>query len=474
MANSNIRHLYTDTIDGVIANKNYVRNAYARENISGWATYANTAQPTPVTGSGGSPTITLTRNTSSPIANEADFLITKGAANDQGQGISYDFIIDPADKNKSINVSFDYLAGGSFVPGSNSDLQVFIYDITSTSLIPSANLILSTSSGKFSTNFVSTTDTSYRLIMHIATTNASAWTLEFTNVKVTSGQPVTNATGTMPFFASSQITTNSTAVTSTSFANFSNSPSFTFTPTVSGTYKVYSSIPLENQNNVNNAVARIFNTSGGATLLYESRITSYTFSSNFGESNGLAESVYQLTAGTSYVFDIQGAVLSGGQASCNGSDAPFYMFAEGLSITVPVVSPGFQFFASSAIASSADITGSAFATFSSSPAFTFIPSITGNYKIYGDIPLFQGTSSIQSYLQIINTSGGGTLLFNQVGSMFAFTASLLQSVHTQSIYTLTAGNSYVFDIQGRNSSTGTLSVDAAGGVTSYLFAEKVG
>lgn len=48
------------------------------------------------------------------------------------------------------------------------------------------------------------------------------------------------------FFASSQVNTLSSPVTSTlpTFTTFSNSPAFTFTPTITGTYKVYSSIPL--------------------------------------------------------------------------------------------------------------------------------------------------------------------------------------------------------------------------------------
>jgi hypothetical protein len=39
-----------------------------------------------------------------------------------------------------------------------------------------------------------------------------------------------------------------------------------------------------------------------------------------------AQSVYTLTAGTSYVFDIQGKTNT--SAYLDGSDAPFYMFAE--------------------------------------------------------------------------------------------------------------------------------------------------
>src|SRR5271166_6167884 len=68
------------------------------------------------------------------------------------------------------------------------------------------------------------------------------------------------------FFASSQVTTQSSNF-SGAFATVSNSPAFTFTPTVTGTYKVYSNIPLGIAGSTGtSAQVRIFNTSGGATL----------------------------------------------------------------------------------------------------------------------------------------------------------------------------------------------------------------
>lgn len=184
MANSNFRHLFANTVDGQYSVRNYVRNAFARENTNGWATYANTAQATPVTGTGGSPVTTLTRNTSSPLRWEADFLITKDAANRQGEGVSYDFTIDPADKNKLFSISFDYSSSANFVSGTNSDLQVFLYDVTGAVLIPLQTSALLSTPGFFTGSFQASNDTQYRLIFHIATTNALAWTVEYTNVQV--------------------------------------------------------------------------------------------------------------------------------------------------------------------------------------------------------------------------------------------------------------------------------------------------
>lgn len=136
------------------------------------------------------------------------------------------------------------------------------------------------------------------------------------------------------FFASSQVTTLSSGIPGSSFVTFSNSPALTFTPSITGTYKVYCPIPLEiNAGTLAIGAARIFNTSGGASLLQESQIQIQgpTAVSIVGAS-GLAQSVYTLTAGTSYTFDIQGKIVSstGGSqnALADGADSPFYMFAE--------------------------------------------------------------------------------------------------------------------------------------------------
>lgn len=129
------------------------------------------------------------------------------------------------------------------------------------------------------------------------------------------------------FFASSQVTTSSSAITSSSFTTFSNSPAFTFTPSISGTYKVYSSVPLFVSSAGETAIARIFNTSGSATLLEESQ-GGDSVSGATVLSSAYIQSVYTLTAGVSYQFDIQGRNAGAGNVIIDGLDVPFYMFAE--------------------------------------------------------------------------------------------------------------------------------------------------
>lgn len=159
-------------------------------NVGAWAAYADAAASSPVDGTGGSPTVTITRTTSSPLRGIASGLITKDAANRQGEGISLALTIDSADKAKVLRVSADYeVASGTFSYGdgtvaSPSDLRVFIYDITNAVIIEPTQTLLD-GSGQIVTEFqASSNSTSYRLILHVATVSASAWTFKFDNVQV--------------------------------------------------------------------------------------------------------------------------------------------------------------------------------------------------------------------------------------------------------------------------------------------------
>lgn len=167
---------------------NYITNSSAETNTDGYVTYADAAAAIPVDGTGGSPTVTFTRTTSSPLRDTASFLLTKDAANRQGEGASYDFSIDDADKAKVLRVEFDYAGTGiSYNAGTAadpSDVVVYIYDVTNAALIYPQAVSLN-GSGKFITSFQSASDSnSYRLIFHVATTNASAWTLKVDAVSV--------------------------------------------------------------------------------------------------------------------------------------------------------------------------------------------------------------------------------------------------------------------------------------------------
>jgi len=179
-------------------------NPDAEADTAGWATYADAAASSPVDGTGGSPSSTFTRSTSSPLRGTASFLWTKSAANRQGEGFSYDFTIDASDKAKVLQISFDYLvSSGTYA---SSDMTIWIYDVTNAALIQPAGYTIQNVVGSMSqkATFQSASNsTSYRLIVHTASTSASAYTLQFDNFAVgpqivTNGAAVTDWTSFTP------------------------------------------------------------------------------------------------------------------------------------------------------------------------------------------------------------------------------------------------------------------------------------
>ena len=144
----------------------------------------------PVDGTGGVVAgVTLTRNTSTPLQGVASFDLGKDAANREGQGVSTDFIINSLDKGQTLQINIAYEGSSGMVLGASSDVQIFMYDITNAVLIPVTPL--KTLAGPVNTikeytgQFVASVNSvNYRLILHIATANATAWDLLFDNVVV--------------------------------------------------------------------------------------------------------------------------------------------------------------------------------------------------------------------------------------------------------------------------------------------------
>ena len=185
---------------------NLITNGDAEGGITGWATYADAASSRPVDGDSGVANITWTADSSTPLYGTKSFLFTKDAANRQGQGASYAFTVQPAHQAKVLNISFDYIvSSGTFVAGTSStdsDIIAYIYDVTNSTLIePSSIKLLSNSSSiadRFNATFqTSATGTSYRLILHCASTSASAYVVKFDNISVSPsnysyGTPITD------------------------------------------------------------------------------------------------------------------------------------------------------------------------------------------------------------------------------------------------------------------------------------------
>lgn len=145
----------------------------------------------PKLGTGGSPSVTFTRNTTTPLRQGSDFRFAKDAANRMGQGVSYDFTIDDADLAKVLTISFDYeliTATGTYA---NGDVTVYlIQDPTGTPVViqPAGYTVLSAASGlpvkEIATFQTSNSVKSYRLCVHVASVSATAYTLAIDNVQV--------------------------------------------------------------------------------------------------------------------------------------------------------------------------------------------------------------------------------------------------------------------------------------------------
>lgn len=212
-------------------NVNYIAaNCDAEENTTGWATYADAAGNVPVDGLGGSATnLTFSRSTSAPLRGSASFSIAQANSSSlQGKGVSYDFAISTTDQAKVLSISFDYNASTTFLAADattaplndgttttnagNSDVEVFIYDVTNAVLTPVSPQTI-TANGANNAIFkgifqTASNSTSYRLILHVATAsaNATGWTLKYDNVYVgpqniaSSGSPITDWAAYTPTF----------------------------------------------------------------------------------------------------------------------------------------------------------------------------------------------------------------------------------------------------------------------------------
>ncbi len=180
---------WTNLINESSGGINYITNSDAEVNTSGWVDYADPAASTPDDGTGGSPSQNLTKSTSTDLRGNGLFSLTKISSNVQGHGFSYDFTIDSADLSKQLEISYDYTADSNFeynggVAGDESDIMMYIYDVTNSQLITPLVSGLD-GSGRFVSSFqADATSTSYRLIFHIATTNATSWVFRFDNVRV--------------------------------------------------------------------------------------------------------------------------------------------------------------------------------------------------------------------------------------------------------------------------------------------------
>lgn len=155
--------------------------------IGDWTVYDDGASSTPVDGTAGSPGVTYAVSTNSDLRGSSNFLFTHDAADRQGEGFSYAFSIDPSDKGKVLQISLEYLIdSGTYA---DDDLQFWIYYIDggNSKLIQPTPFKLKNSgivekfAMEFQTEGGTSATTTYRLIGHVATSTATAYTIRFDN-----------------------------------------------------------------------------------------------------------------------------------------------------------------------------------------------------------------------------------------------------------------------------------------------------
>lgn len=161
-------------------NPNILPDPGAESNATPWVAYADAAGVAPVDGTGGSPSVTVSNSTSSPLTGLKSLVFVKGASNLQGNGIAVPFTIPDSYKGKVIRGMFDYaVVSGTYA---DNDVSFWIYDVTNSVVIQPAPYLLknTTINDKMVIEFQSSINsTSYRLIAHVASTSASAYTLKF-------------------------------------------------------------------------------------------------------------------------------------------------------------------------------------------------------------------------------------------------------------------------------------------------------
>lgn len=179
---------------GAGGDKNYIGNPDAEAGTTGWATYKDAAGVAPVDCTGGSPSMTWTSATDTGLSGAKLFNRNKqGLSNQQGEGASYDFTIDNADKAKVFSIELDYKPNTSdFTAGTSttdSDMEIYIYDVTNGAIIQPTTYKLYSSAtsppAKYVGNFqTASNSTSYRLCVHTATTNTANYQIYFDSFRV--------------------------------------------------------------------------------------------------------------------------------------------------------------------------------------------------------------------------------------------------------------------------------------------------
>lgn len=167
--------------------------------IGSWTTYADAAQAQPVDGTGGSPSVTLARTTTSAevLNGTASLKFSKDAVDRQGQGASLDMTVpnylkgQPCKVSMSAKASANFDFGTPFSSNDPSDITVYLYDVTNSKLLQPYPYTIMSNMGYEGTFQIPSDCSSLRLILHVTTTNATAYDLFIDDVSIELAENVT-------------------------------------------------------------------------------------------------------------------------------------------------------------------------------------------------------------------------------------------------------------------------------------------
>jgi len=181
--NKQLSQAITDGDIGGSGSKNYFSGAVASgQATTGFNQYADAASASPVDGTGGSPSgnFSIAASGTSPLSGLSSLVVSKDAANRQGEGLSIDFTLDTSDKGKVLAFSMNYaISSGTYA---DSDISVWFYDVTNGALIqPAPYKLMNHTLG--SDKFFCEIQTPYncntlRMILHCASTSTSAYSVK--------------------------------------------------------------------------------------------------------------------------------------------------------------------------------------------------------------------------------------------------------------------------------------------------------
>jgi len=182
-------------IDALIPESNIIdKNSSTFESsIGSWVTYADAAAAQPVDGTGGSPSVTISRTvvTAEVLNGSASLKFSKDAANRQGQGASLTFDVPnylkglPCQIKFAAKASANFDFGTAFNSADPSDVTVYLYDVTNSKLLQPYPYTIDSNLGYEGYAQIPSNCSSLRLILHVTTTNAAAYDLFIDDVEIT-------------------------------------------------------------------------------------------------------------------------------------------------------------------------------------------------------------------------------------------------------------------------------------------------